>query len=101
MEANNTDEQVEAARKQEIIDLKERITELETQINDSVSISGLKRFWNRITDRNIRVEARKEYLAKKSRINQISNSYPDTPANAKDKWWKIEAKRGMFNWLPF
>jgi len=101
LEDDNTDEQVEEARKQEIIDLKERITELEELIEDSKLVPSLRKFWQRITDRKVKLQAAKENLEKQERVDRISNEYPTTKGNAKDKWYKSRGLNPgfMYNWF--
>jgi hypothetical protein len=80
---DKTDEAVEAARKQEIIDLKVRIAELEKQ-PDVPNFGWFKSMiynWLDV-DGRAKVQAERENLEKKEQINKISNDYPSNK-----NWW--------------
>jgi len=76
VKSNKTDKEVEAARKQEIVDLKERITELEQELIDAGSINIIKRAWRKMTNLKAKKIAIKEIIVKKDRVKEISNNYP-------------------------
>jgi len=81
---DKTDDAVEAARKQEIIDLKERITELETVNANPLGFGWFRKAiynWLKV-DAKVKIAAEREDNAKKRRTKEISNNYP---AN-KDFW---------------
>jgi len=79
---DKTDEAIEEARKQEIIDLKERVTELESELSAKTEMGWFKALVWRLTDRKVRKEALKEVAEKKERINKISREYPNNKT-----WW--------------
>lgn len=74
---DKTDEQVEEARKQEIIDLKERITELEKPV-PAPEFGWFKTvIYNWLdVDGKAKVKAEAETIEKQERVNKISNNYP-------------------------
>ena len=72
---SKTDKEVNAQRKQEIIDLKVRIAELETEIKNLGSINFVKRVWNKFTNRSAIVAAINEKEDKEMKVNEISNKY--------------------------
>ena len=73
---NKTDSEIEEARKQEIITLKERIHELETELSAASSINLFRKTWNKLTNNLARKQALKELEEKKERIEKISRNYP-------------------------
>jgi hypothetical protein len=93
VQEDKTDVAIEEARKQEIIDLKERITELEKQqIPEIPNFGWFKtRVYNWLNvDGRAKVQAERENLEKKERIEKISNNYPKNKS-----WWRSES--GIFN----
>ena len=89
LEENKTDAEVEQARKQEIIDLKTRIEELDAMVEESkkLEIPRLNRFWKRMTARLEEFRLEDELWDKRKRVNEISNEYPDIEPT-KRPWWK-------------
>jgi len=84
LKTNKTDEQTEEARKQEIIDLKERITELENITENPLGLGWFKKAiynWLKV-DVEVEIQARRDDNAKKARVDEISNKYPETK-----NWW--------------
>lgn len=76
---DKTDEQVEEARKQEIIDLKERIHELENAKEAVLNFGWFKRMiynWLDV-DGKAKVKAEENVIEKKDRVKEISNNYPN------------------------
>lgn len=80
---DKTDEQVEEARKQEIIDLKERIAELEKGVPTPEFgwFKGIIYKWLDV-DGKAKVKAEQEQIEKRDRIDKISNNYPKGKS-----WW--------------
>src|SRR4030042_949400 len=75
---------IEHEREQEIIDLKERIHELETTESEVINFGWFKKMiynWLKI-DSRAKIQAERENLEKKERIDNISRSYP----NSKSFW---------------
>ena len=89
LEENKTDAEVEEARKQEIIDLKNQVAELETAIKEAqdAATPRMRKVWQNIADRNTQRKLEEEKESKQDRIDQISNSYPKATAQGKP-WWK-------------
>lgn len=90
---DKTDDQVEEARKQEIIDLKERITELEKPV-PAPEFGWFKTIiynWLDI-DGAVKVKAETETIEKQARVEEISNNYP------KDKsfWTPYSSRAASF-----
>lgn len=94
---DKTDEAVEEARKQEIILLKERIHELEVATLETPQFGWFKMLfynWLKI-DARAKVQAERELIEKKNRINKISNNYPTNKS-----WWAPDwlfSGLGMYN----
>ena len=95
---DKTDEAVEEARKQEIIDLKNRIAELEATANEKPIFGWFKTIiynWLNV-DARAKIQAERENLEKQERIKEISNNYPDTK-----HWWApswMSASNFSLNW---
>lgn len=92
---DKTDAAIEEARKQEIIDLKERITELEKPI-ELPKFGWFKQMlydWLNV-DGKAKVVAEVEHLEKKERVKEISNNYPEN----KSFWSPFES---AFNYDPY
>lgn len=84
---DKTDEAVEEARKQEIILLKERIHELEVSTLETPQFGWFKMlFYNWLkVDARAKIQAEREVIEKKNRIDKISNNYPTNKS-----WWAPE-----------
>jgi predicted phage tail protein len=81
---DKSNEAIEDARKQEIIDLKEQITALENQINETPNYGWFKTIlynWLKV-DARAKIQAEREHLESKDRVKEISNNYPSTKG-----WW--------------
>ena len=81
---DKVNEAFEEARKKEIIDLKERIYELEQAQLGVDDLKGIKKIlynWMKV-DFKAKVKAAKELAEKRDRVNKISNTYPRTK-----QWW--------------
>lgn len=89
LEENKTDAEVEEARKQEIIDLKTQVTELESVIDEAkeASTPRMKKFWKRVADRKEVRKLEEEKEAKHNRVDEISNRYPNNTVKT-TPWWK-------------
>ena len=87
---DKTDVAVEEARKQEIIDLKERINELENAKNKPIQLGWFKQMiynWLKI-DGEIEVAAEVKLQEKKARIDKISRQYPTEKSFWTPGWMK-------------
>jgi len=95
---SKTDKEVNAQRKQEIIDLKVRIAELETEIKNLGSINFVKRVWHKMTNRKAVVAAIKEKQVKEWRVDKISNKYhaPCKPCEEEVKKEKVGTSPSNF-----
>ena len=71
---DKTDEQVAKQREEEIIKLKLRIKELEKTVKEIMNMNFLKRFWNSITNKDVRVAAEKEVIEKQQEIDKIKGT---------------------------
>lgn len=109
LEENKTDAEVEEARKQEIVDLKTQITELESVIEEAKTVATprMKRFWQKIAARSEQRKLEEEKTAKQNRMQEISNQYPRKALEQKTPWWKkgkyaesVESSP-KWSWLPF
>jgi phage host-nuclease inhibitor protein Gam len=81
---DKTDEAVEEARKQEIIDLKNRIAELEAVANEKPAFGWFKTIiynWLNV-DARAKIQAERENLEKQARVEKISREYPSSK-----NWW--------------
>jgi len=87
LEENKTDEAVEEARKQEIIDLKEQITELTETIEEAKKIPRLKKYFQRVAARSEARKLKADKDAKEKRVEEISNNYPKAATESKNRWW--------------
>lgn len=68
---DKTDEQVAKQREEEITKLKLRIKDLEKTVKEMMNMNFLKRFWNSITNKAVRVAAEKEVIEKQQEIDKI------------------------------
>lgn len=89
LEENKTDAEVEEARKQEIVELKSQVAELNNIIEEAkeASTPRMKKFWNRMAARSEQRKLEEEREAKQIRVDQISNAYPKATTHGKP-WWK-------------
>jgi len=70
---DKTDEQLAEKRRQEIVDLRLRIEELEAIIKEIESTNIFKRIWNSILNGKARVIAQKQLIEKKRLIDNINS----------------------------
>ena len=71
---DKTDEQVAKQREEEITKLKLRIKDLEKTVKEMMNMNFLKRFWNSITNKAVRVAAEKEVIEKQQEIDKIKGN---------------------------
>lgn len=71
VKTDKTDEQVAKQREEEITKLKLRIKDLEKTVKEMMNMNFLKRFWNSITNKAVRVAAEKEVIEKQNEIDKI------------------------------
>lgn len=95
-----TDEIIEENRKQEVIELKTRIDELEKELNAieeaAASKKGLRNWIETRRNERIKKEAVQEKLEKEERVEEISNNYP----NKKRSWDFLKVGKAKI-WNPF
>lgn len=96
LKEDKTDAAVEEARKQEIINLKERITELETKRDTKPEFGWFKNMIYNWLDLDWKTEvaAKSENYQKQLRIKNISNNYPTNKRWWVPGWWPYDGVPG-------